>query len=662
MSFLDQLFPVARRPSELSSGYSVWESLLSLGKSASGVTVTADSSQRQATVYACVRVLSETVAQLPLQVFERIDGGRRRAPEHPLEVVLAGQPNPWQTSFEFREMMQGHVALRGNAYAEIKPGILGAVSELWPLHPGRVQVERLSNYRLRYEVTEEDGKKRYLMQDEVFHLRNQSADGLTGISPIQYARDSIGLTLAAERYGSKFFSNAIKPSGMLSSDTPIKRVDAEAAQRTLMESQAGEENWHKPIVMWGGLKWQSIGMTNDDAQFIDTLKRGDTQACQIFRMPPHMVGILDRSTNNNIEQQSLEFVTYTLMPWIRRWEEAIGRDLLSDPQRYYLKFNLSGLLRGDAATRSAFYATMVNTGLLCPNEVRELEDRDPYEGGENFFMQGAMLPVDRVLNPPEPPAPVLPPPDVTPKAKQMHAEEVGRLNAELGIYKANLGQQAADIAAKDQEATAAKESAMRASLLVEQRERELAELNAARESDAVKLASASSRLSKAEQELQAAEAKQAELDAAVAAAECELSELRAKADAVSAALESNAAIFVSRMRGLLAMEQDWAIRAAKKPNFLAAMDKFYTSHQERVLEAVTPIIEQRNALAGTAIDAGLFVENCRTSSVDALLEACECQPDELATRIFDCVSTWEGRTEQLLEQLNQPTEANDADA
>lgn len=659
MSFLDQLFPVASRGRELSNAGSwtdAWSSLFSGGRSASGVTVTADSSLKQATVYACVRVLSETLAQLPFHVFERLGNGeRRRAPEHPLESVYAGRPNPWQTSFEFREMLQGHLALRGNAYAEIKPGLLGAVSELWPLHPDRVKVERLENAKLRYTVTEDRGQKRYLLQDEVHHLRNQSHDGLTGLSPIQFARDSLGLTMAAERYGSKFFSNAIKPSGMLVSDTPIKRTDAEAAQRTLMESQAGEDNWHKPMVMWGGLKWQSLGMTNDDAQFIDTLKRGDIQACQIFRMPPHMVGILDRSTNNNIEQQSLEFVLYTMLPWIRRWEEAISRDLLSDPARYYCRFNLSGLLRGDAATRSSFYATMVNTGLLCPNEVRELEDRDPYDGGDSFFMQGAMVPVDRILNPPESPEP---PPAVTSEEKQMHAAETGRLAAELTVYRTTIGQQAASIAAKDQDASEAKEAALKASLLVEQYVRELSELQAARECDAVKLSTATARLTKAESELKEAEAAHAALSGTIANAEIELGVLRSNASAVCSALEANAKIFVSRMRGLLAMESDWALRAAKKPNFVAAMDKFYASHQERVMEAITPIIDQRNALAGTTIDAAEFVSACRVQSVDALLTACECQPDELETRIFDCVSTWEGRTEQLLSALTQPKEIN----
>lgn len=681
MSLLDRLFPAPGVTVQLSSSNGIWSSLLSFAKSASGITVTTDTAMRQATVYACIRVLSETMAQLPLQVYQRMPGGsRRRANDHPLEAVLGGQPNGVQTSFEFREMMQGHMALRGNAYAQIIAGELGSVTQLLPLHPGRVEVKRLTNGKLRYEVTTDNGGKEYLAQDQVFHLRNMTQDGINGLSPITFARDSIGLTLAAERYGSKFFANGVRPSGMLTSKTANLTIDqAQKAQQTLMESQAGEANWQKPIVMWGNLEWQNIGMTNEDARFIETLDRGDKQICQIFRIQQHMVGILDRSTNNNIEQQSLEFVLYTMLPWVRRWEEAISRDLLNDPS-YYVRFNLSGLLRGDANTRSAFYSTMVTNGLLCPNEVRELEDRDPYEGGDEFFMQGAMVPVEKLLNPPEPPAG--PTPDQQQQQSdqaQMQAQRIGELNGELEVYRLQMNEQrqeiasaARKIAASDQQIAGLNDELAKCSSEVERLrvdgERSSYELESARKAEAMLSMDLSAALRQRDEyvsDLNMLRTQLESLETAAAADRQRLAELEEVASTAGTCLESaldyNSQIMSGLLGRLLTMESEHAMRAVRKPNFLSSIDQFYEQHYVRMLEAVEPIIQQRNALSGSQIDAAAFVRVCQEQSKQSLLAACECQPDELETSVSNCVATWEGRIDELLNHLN-PTEANDADS
>jgi HK97 family phage portal protein len=671
IDFMEQLFP--RTEPSLAHGDSVdggwssaWTGLLSLMKSASGVVVTADTSMRQATVYACVRVLSETMAQFPRHVYRRLPGGMKTlATEHPLNYVFGTRPNRWQTPFEFVEMMQGHVCLRGNAYALIVPGELGSVTELWPLHPDRVEVERLEGGRLRYQVSYPSGRKEPYMQEEIFHLRGFSSDGLTGLSPIAYARDTIGLNLSAERYGAKFFRNAVRPSGFLKGPAAMRTKDAADAQRTLIEAYAGEDNHFKPMVLGGSLEWQNMGMNNDDAQFVETLTRGDKQIAKIFRMPPHKVGIMDDATFSNIEHQAREFVGDTMLPWVRRWEEAISRDLIVDNDVFYLRFEFEGLLRADTAARTAFYTAAINNGWMSPNEVRELEDMPPYKGGDEFFMQGAMVTVDAIINPPEPPAPMLPPPGPTPEQEaEREAEQqtaARRIGEELGRSDALR----AEVAAKEAALAERNREAAEAKALLELKEAESARLSAelasaitagaetvsqlAARTTACMQAEASATL--ANELAQAAKERQQQLETEVAC----LESLRA---AVGVATQLNTEMLGVCLSRMLEIERDGIERASRKPQFLSAVEAFYDKHAERMKDALRPILEQRQSLTGKTHGADELADSYVADSTAALLVAAECQPEELAARVTDCLSQWEARSEAIISNLTE--EAEDA--
>lgn len=374
--------------------------------SEAGETVTPETSLRVSTVAACVRVIAETVATLPVHIYERMPSGRKRyAADNDLNYVLRTRPNPWQTPFEFFELMTAHCALRGNSYALIYPGAYGATSELWPLHPSRMSVERLENNSLRYTYTEPNGKKTAYRQDEIFHLRWTSFDGLMGASPITVASNPIGLAMATDKYGAKYFKNGSKPGGILTTDNPLDKKQREGIKSSWQDAHSGADNAHKVAVLSSGMKWQAIGVSNDDGQFLETRKFQVADIARIFRVPLHMIGDLDRATFSNIEAQGIEFVNQCIGAWVSRWEQAIVRDLISDDERYYAKFNVDALKRGDSAARSSFYQGMINTGVLTINEAREFEELDPVEGGDTILVQGAMMPLDRILNPPEPAEP-----------------------------------------------------------------------------------------------------------------------------------------------------------------------------------------------------------------------------------------------------------------
>lgn len=659
LDFMEALFPshgLAAPPFETR----FWPTLFGGGMmSSAGVQVTAESAMRQATANACVRVLSETLAQLPVNVFERTGSGQRiQADSYTLSNVIGGIPNRWQTWFEWCEMMEGHLALRGNAYSLIVPGEWGAVTELWPLHPERVSVTRLENMRLLYTVTYPSGKQQDFNQDEIFHVRGLSSDGMVGLSPIAMARDTLGLSIAAEGYGSKFFAGGVRPSGILKLPPGTKPQDAEKAQQTLIQKYSGPDGWNIPMALWGSIEWQELGMTNKDAEFLESMKRSDVEICKIWRMPPHMVGILDRSTNNNIEQQSLEFVLYTMLPWVRRWEEAIARQLIADPDRYYVKFNLRGLLRGDAATRATFYTQMVNAGLMCPNEVRELEDLDPYDGGENFFMQGAMVPVDRLLNPPEPPVPI---PGPTPEEQQAQqdqaraaASEIGKALGQVEVFKTEIGVLSAKLADRDQ-ALADTAAQLRATLCgleaqkqhleavedernglkltAEERAEQLAKLSVDMVALQVRVSDLVEQHERLTLDCQSAEA---ELAAVVAARD-------ALRDANRAALAANAELLTACTGRMIQMEAEAMDRASRKKNFLSAVDEFYAEHAERFAGALSPIVEQRIVLGVEMPPARELVADYIEGSRQAMLAAAECPADKLVGRVSECVLAWPGR-------------------
>jgi HK97 family phage portal protein len=366
----------------------VWRELYAGQPAASGISVTPDSAMRCAAVYACVRVLAESVAQLPRQVYQRdADGGRTKFPGHPLYPLLNQQPNEWQTSFEFFEMLMGFLCLRGNAYAH-KNIVRGQVVELIPLHPDCMQVKQLPDYTLVYTYTPpapgglSGGEAKVIPTNEIMHIRGLSSNGYMGLNPIQAYREAVGLSLAMERHGAKLFANGAKPGGVIT----VPGTMNEKAQQNLRESieaiHAGPENAHKTMILEQGAKWDGTGMTSEDSQFIESRKfqRGDIAS--IFRVQPHKIGDLERATFSNIEQQSLEFVTDSLMPWIIRFEQVFQRDLIAprDQASIFVKFNLDALLRGDTKSRYEANNLGISGGWKTRNECRMQEDLNPIEG------------------------------------------------------------------------------------------------------------------------------------------------------------------------------------------------------------------------------------------------------------------------------------------
>lgn len=370
-----------------------------VGMSGSGVAVDEMKAMQTSAVYACVRILAETVASLPLHLFRSDKNGIKEfATEHPLYDCLYAIPNEEMSSLNFREMMMTSLLLWGNAYARIIKDKAGHVKELWFLKPELMDIKRDSQtQRLQYRYTDENGNLFIYKPEQIFHIKGLSVDGVKGLSPIAYAREAVGLALATEEYGAKFFGNGARPGGVLEHPGVVK--DPEKLRDSWNKVYQGTRNSHKVAVLEEGMKYHSIGIAPEDAQFLETRKYQVNEICRIFRVPPHLVGDLEKATFSNIEHQSIEFVQHTIRPWLVRWEQEIYRALLSPAERtlYYAKFNVDGLLRGDYATRTKGYATGRQNGWLSINDIRRLEDMNPIsasQGGDLYLVNGSMTPAN----------------------------------------------------------------------------------------------------------------------------------------------------------------------------------------------------------------------------------------------------------------------------
>ena len=376
-----------------------------MGGSTSGKTVTERSAMQMTAVYSCVRILAEAIAGLPLHVYRyNSDGGKEKAIDHSLYLILHDEPNPEMSSFVFRETLMTHLLLWGNAYAQIIRNSKGEVMALYPLMPNKMSVDRDENGQLYYQYfrsTDEVGGKNetvILKPTDVLHIPGLGFDGLVGYSPIAMAKNAIGLAIATEEYGAKFFANGAAPSGVLEHPGTIK--DPQRVREAWQSQFGGSQNSGKIAVLEEGMKYTPISISPEQAQFLETRKFQINEIARIFRVPPHMVGDLEKSSFSNIEQQSLEFVKYTLDPWVIRWEQSIMRTLLTPEEKksYFVKFNLEGLLRGDYQSRMNGYATARQNGWMSANDIRELEnlDRIPAEaGGDLYLINGNMLPLDQ---------------------------------------------------------------------------------------------------------------------------------------------------------------------------------------------------------------------------------------------------------------------------
>lgn len=358
-----------------------------------GVVVNEETAMRTSAVYACVRVIAETVASLPLPLYKRLPRGKEKATYHPLYTILHDMPNSDMTSFSFRETMMTHLLLWGNAYAQItKRG--NQIVELWPLHPAYVRIERepVTN-KLIYKYT--SGTQEIIYTGEqILHIQGLSIDGIKGLSPISMARETIGLAQATEEFGSRFFSNGARPGGVLQHPGIVK--DPERLRKSWEEVYKGVQNSHKIAVLEEGMQYKEIGIPPNDAQFLETRKFQLNEICRIFRVPPHLIGDLERATFSNIEHQSIDFVVHTIRPWLVRWEQAIQKALIPEEERaiYFAKFTVDGLLRGDFKTRMDGYAVGRQNGWYSANDIRDLEELNPIPeemGGDLYLVNGNMM-------------------------------------------------------------------------------------------------------------------------------------------------------------------------------------------------------------------------------------------------------------------------------
>lgn len=371
----------------------------------SGEVISPDAAMRVTTVYACVALIAETVAALPLHVYRREAGETSKATDHPLYQVLHDMARPGLTAFEWREGTVHNACLRGDSFSRIVINGRGDVAELVPLHPDRMRVLPGAT-RPVYEYHHDDGGKRLLRDDEILRIPYKLTDGITAVSPIEVHRNTIGLALASQRYLSAFYRNSAQPKGAIKIPTTLSDEAVNALRSAWERRHLGPQNAGRLAILDGGMEWQAIGMSMDDAQYVELSGLGVKDVCRIFGVPPHKVADLSEATFSNIEQQTISFVQDTLLRWCRRIEARLNAYLLGGDERasgYYVAFDLKGLLRGDAAARSAMYQALFAIGAMSPNEVRAAEDMNPYEGGEAYFVQGGYVPVDQAVKRPAPP-------------------------------------------------------------------------------------------------------------------------------------------------------------------------------------------------------------------------------------------------------------------
>lgn len=401
MSLFSGLFKSRDKPQNRTTGSNY---AFFFGGTTSGKAVTERSAMQMTAVYSCVRILSEAVAGLPLHLYKYTDsGGKAMALDHPLYRLLHDEPNPEMSSFVFRETLMTHLLLWGNAYAQIIRNGKNEIVALYPLMPNKMSVDRDEDGRLYYTYyrgTDEAIKNKEfavtLQPSDVLHIPGLGFDGLVGYSPIAMAKNAIGMAIACEEYGAKFFANGAAPGGVLEHPGTIK--DPQRVRESWQSTFGGSGNANKIAVLEEGMKYTPIGISPEQAQFLETRKFQINEIARIFRVPPHMVGDLEKSSFSNIEQQSLEFVKYTPDPWVIRWEQSIQRSLLNseEKKKYFAKFNVEGLLRGDYQSRMNGYAIGRQNGWMSANDIRELEnlDRIPAEdGGDLYLINGNMLPL-----------------------------------------------------------------------------------------------------------------------------------------------------------------------------------------------------------------------------------------------------------------------------
>ena len=346
-------------------------------------------------VYACIRVLAESIASLPIIVYERTTEGKDRARDFSLYTLLHDRPNPLMTSFELRELMVGHLCLRGNAYFLIERDA-GEVTALWPLHPDKVSIE-VKGRDLVY-VYQGNTERRY-KADDILHVRGMSSDGLIGYSPITLFRDTFGHSKAASDYSANYFKNDASPGGILSTPSRLGPEASENLRKAWNAGHRGKNNHHRVAILDNDLKWQSIGISPQDSQMIESLKFSVVEIARIFRVPLNLVMDYERSTYSNVTEQNRSFLVHTLQPWLTRIEQAMAKSLLTEREKrtFFIEHKTEGFLRADTKTRYEAYEIGKRAGFLTTNEIRSFENMNPVEGGDEITPTEKKSPDIRIM-------------------------------------------------------------------------------------------------------------------------------------------------------------------------------------------------------------------------------------------------------------------------
>lgn len=365
----------------------------------SGVVVNEQTALQVTAYLAAVKIISETVASLPLFVYKRLEtGGKARAPDHPVYEVLHNQANSEMTAYQFRETLQGHICNWGNGYAEIERDGAGRVRGLWPLLPDRTWPERDPNTKkIRYRTTLPNGEQVLLPFENVLHIPGFGFDGLVGYNPVRLAREAIGMSLATEEFGAKFFGQGANPGGIIEYPRKLSDQAYERYKKDAHEEYSGLSNTKRLMILEEGLKYHQITIPPEEAQFLETRKFQVAEIARIFRVPPHKLGDLEKATFSNIEHQSIEFVVDTIRPWLVRWEQSGRMKLFTPSERrvFFAEHLVDGLLRGDIESRYNAYAVGRQNGWLSANDIREMENMNPISGGDVYLVNGNMTPADQ---------------------------------------------------------------------------------------------------------------------------------------------------------------------------------------------------------------------------------------------------------------------------
>jgi HK97 family phage portal protein len=376
-----------KKKSAITDYSELWRELLGQASSKSGIAINSRTILQLTTAQSCARVIAEDLAQLPFKLFkDRADGGSDPATEHAVYRLIKTKPNDWQTAFELREQIGLHLVLTNDAYIWLNRA-RGQIIELLPLEPHQVKVTR-KGWESQYEITLDADNKINVPKDDIWHIRGPSWNGWQGLDGVRLMREAVGLALALEEHGSRMFSNGATVGGVLSTDQSLSGDQVKALRESWETRQSGTANAYKTAVMWGGMKWSPMASSNDQAQFLETRRFQVEEVCRAFKVMPIMVGHSDKTTTYaSAEQMFLAHLRNTMGPWLTRIEQSADCNLLTDQevsQGYHTKFGRNAYLASVAKDRSEFYAKMYGIGALNPNEIRALEDLNPYEGGDTY--------------------------------------------------------------------------------------------------------------------------------------------------------------------------------------------------------------------------------------------------------------------------------------